>query len=292
MRKHSTLILFAVLFALSLSAQNSSQQQLSNLLPDPLPAQTVPQSEITFYGPQTLYKYMDGGADAFLLYDFQMLLHQDLRIKDTDLSIDIFDMSRPENAFGMYASERSASYHYISIGTEGYDNEGILNFLQGPYYVKLAAFGPGSKTVLEEFAKAISSRVKTDAAFPATLSLFPSANRKAHSEQFLLKDPLGHPFLAPSYLVRYDLNQQESTLLLSVAADSAEAQGRLKLLSEHFKNTGRCDPAPEFGDGAIRVSNSFEGIAIARAQGHYLVMLINPAAGSETLFKETIQRLQ
>lgn len=291
MRRSSALILFAILAA-SMSAQNNRQQQLSSLLPDPLPAQTVPQSEITFYGPQTLYKYMDGGADAFLLYDFQMLLHQDLRVRDTDLSIDIFDMSTPENAFGMYASERSPSYYYIPVGTEGYDNEGILNFLQGPYYVKLAAFGSGAKGVLDEFAKAISSKIKTDASFPAALDLFPSANRKRHSEQFLLKDPLGHPFLAPSYLVRYDINRQESTLLLSVAVDPAGAQERLKLLSQHFKSTGQCDPAPEFGDGAIRVSNSFEGEAVARAHGHYLVMLINPAAGSEKLFAEAIQRLE
>jgi hypothetical protein len=273
-------------------AQNPSQQNLSDLLPNPLPSQTVIQSEAVFYNPETLYKYMDGGADAFLLYDFRMLLHEDLRVKGTDLSVDIFDMSTPENAFGMYASERSPSYHYVSIGAEGYDNEGILNFFQGPYYVKLAAFGSGASAVLEQFATTISSKIKAEPSLPAALNLLPSTNRKPHSEQFLLKDPLGHSFLGPAYLARYNLSHQESTLLLSIASDPAQAQERLKLLTEHFKSTGQCEPALEFGDGAIRANNSFEGKAIAGTKGRYLILLINPVSGAETIFEDTLQRLR
>jgi hypothetical protein len=235
---------------------------------------------------------MDGGADAFLLYNFRMLLHADLRVKGVDLSVDIFDMSTPENAFGIYASERSPSYHYISIGAEGYDNDGILNFLQGPYYVKLAAFGSGANVVLEQFATTISSKIKAEASLPAALNLLPPANRKPHSEQFLLKDPLGHTFLGPAYLARYNFDKQESTLLLSIASDPAQAAERLKLLSEHFKSTGQCEPALEFGDGAIRASNSFEGRIVARAKGRYLVLFINPVTGAETVFKDALQRVQ
>ena len=299
MPKRSALALLLFLisaFAIGTSAQSSSQRNLAGLLPNPLPSQTVPQSEVVFYNPETLYKYMDGGADAFLLYDFRVLLHQDLRVKDTDLSVDIFDMSTPENAFGMYASERSPSYHYISIGAEGYDNEGILNFLQGPYYVKLAAFGTSASAVLDQFATIISSnislKIKTEASLPAALNLLPPANRKSHSEQFLLKDPLGHAFLGPAYLARYNFDDRESTLLLSIASNPAEAQNRLKLLAEHFTSTGQCEPAPEFGDGAIRASNTFEGSAIARTKGRYLVLLINPVSGAEKVFKDTLQRLE
>ena len=274
-------ILFAITTSLSAQSAEIPQHRLSALLPT--------QSAVTFYTPDTLYTYMDGGADAFLLYDFKLLLHQDTRVKDADLSIDIFDMGTSENAFGMYASERSPGYHYISMGTEGYDNEGILNFLQGPYYVKLAAFGAGADTVLKETAASISQRIKTTAAFPPPFALLPVTNRKPHSEQFILKDPLGHPFLAPAYLARYNVAQQESTLLLSIAADPSDAQKRLQLLTAHFKSTGQCDPAPEFGDGAIRASNTFEGKAIATAKGKYLLLLLDPVA--DGLLKEALQRL-
>ncbi len=274
-----------------LSAAENSRQSLAALLPNPLPDRAVPQAAATFYTPEDLYKYMDGGADAFLLYDFQMLLHQDLRIKDTDLSVDVFDMGTAENAFGMYASERSPNYHYILIGAEGYDNEGILNFLQGSYYVKLAAFGSDAGPVLDQFAKLISQRIKTEAGFPAPLKLLPATNRLPHTEQFLLKDPLGHPFLSPAYLARYKLEGAEPTILLSMGTDPADAQGRLKLLAVHFTRTGQCQPAPELGDGAIRAGNSFEGKIIARAKGRYVLVMINPASSSEALFKDAIQHL-
>ena len=274
-------ILFALTTSLYAQIAETAQQRLSALLPA--------QSAVTFYGPDNLYTYMDGGADAFLLYDFKLLLHQDTRVNDTDLSIDIFDMGTPENAFGMYASERSPSYHYITMGGEGYDNEGILNFLQGPFYIKLAAFGTGADPVLKETAASISARIRTAGSFPAPLTLLPGTGRKPHTEQFILKDPLGHPFLAPAYLARYDTSQQESTLLLSIAADPTEAQKRLQLLAAHFKKTGRCDPAPEFGEGAIRASNTFEGKAIAAAKGRYLLLLLNPVGDS--LLREALQRL-
>lgn len=267
-----------------------AQKQLAELLPDPLPAQAVAQPAQT-YGPETLYKYMDGGADAFLMYDFQLLLHQDSKAKDVDISADLFDMGTPENAFGIYASERSPTYHFIALGTEGYDNEGILNFVQGRYYVKLAAFGTDANVVLEQFAKAIAARIKDKPVPPDALQLFPTENRKPHSEQYLLKDPLGHPFLGPAYLATYSWHDQESTLLLSVAPDSADAQKRIELLAEHFRSSGQCEPAPELGDGAIRGSNSFEGKVIARARGQYVVILLNPAAQAESTFAEAVRRL-
>ena len=71
------------------------------------------------------------------------MFHQDFHAGDLDLTADIFDMGSAENAFGMYSSERSPKYDFIPMGTEGYRNEGIINFLQDRYYVKLAAFGSG-----------------------------------------------------------------------------------------------------------------------------------------------------
>lgn len=268
------------------------QQQLSGLIPDPLPAQATPQAAHSYYTPETLYKYLDGGADAFLLYDFRTLLHQDFRTSGAEITVDIFDMGTSENAFGMYASERSPSYHFVPIGAEGYDNDGILNFEQGRYYVKLAGFGAGADVVLGQFAKGISARIKENPSLPPLLQLLPTMNRKAHSEQYLLTDPLGHSFLGPAYVASYVWGGQESTLLLSIAKDPKEAQHRLKLLAEHFQSAGQCEPAPELGEGAIRASSSFEGKAIAGAKGRYLVLLLNPVARGEAVFQSMLRRLE
>jgi len=297
-RRHVFLLLLltaAVSAQFSPASENvppQNEQQLLRLVPDPLPAGLAAQGTPAFFKPETLYQYMDGGADAFLSYDFQTLLHQEFRAGEVELTVDVFDMGTPENAFGIYAAERAPWYNFIPIGTEAYKNEGILNSLQGRYYVKLAAFGGGSDSVLEQFARVLSSRIGDRGSFPALLQQLPQAHLKQRSEQYLLKDPLGHPFLRPAYLATYSLDNQESTLLVSVAGDETEARQRLKLLDQHFRETGKSESAPDLGSGAIRASNSFEGRLIAQVKGRYLIALFNPVAGAPDILKEAVDRLK
>jgi hypothetical protein len=267
------------------------RERLLKLIPTPLPAQAVPLDAASFYVPDNLYQYMDGGADIYVLYDFQLLLHQEFKAKQAEVTVDVFDMGVPDNAFGMYASERSPNYEFISIGAEGYKNQGILNFLQGRYYVKLAAFGDGADVVLDQFAHALSASIAGSVEFPALLRQLPQVGRKPHSEQYLLKDPLGHSFLGPAYVASYNSGNVESTLLVSVAPNATEADERMKRLTEHFRKTGTCNPAPELGEGAIRASNSFEGRTLARTKGRYLVVLFSPTAAADSVFKDALQHL-
>jgi hypothetical protein len=44
-----------------------------------------------------------------------------------ELTADIYDMGKREDAFGIYAAERSPGYKFITIGVEGYRSEEILN---------------------------------------------------------------------------------------------------------------------------------------------------------------------
>jgi hypothetical protein len=266
-----------------------TKQRLLSLVLTPAPAQAVLQDATAFYSPETLYQYMDGGADIYLLYDFQLLLHQEFKAKQVDVTVDVFDMGTQERAFGMYASERSPNYDFISIGTEGYRNEGILNFLKGRYYVKLAGFGSGADAVLDEFARAIAARIDEKAEFPTLLQQLPQANRKPRSEQYLLKDPLGNAFLGPAYLVSY---ANESTLLVSVAQDAADAQKRLALLADHFRKTGNCAEAPDLAPGAIRASNSFEGNVLAAAKANYVLVLYAKVGGADAILKEALRNIQ
>jgi hypothetical protein len=273
-------------------ASEIAQKHLLTFVGAPLPGHPTAQSAPSFYGPDNLYQYMDGGADVYLLYDFQVLLHQDLKSGQADLSVDIFDMGNAEDAFGMYAAERAPNYSFLDIGVEAYRNEGILNFLQDRYYIKLAGFGPGSDDLLEKLAHVISERIGGAESFPPLLEKTPQEHRVKHSEQFTRKDPLGHPFLSPAYVVSYEQGGGESKLVISVAKDAAEAQARLESLAKYFRESGKCEAAPELGEGAIQASNSFEGRALAMTQGRYLIMVVNPAGGAADLLKQTAQNLK
>jgi hypothetical protein len=273
-------------------ASDTAQKHLLSLVGEPLPGHSTAQGAPSFYGPDNLYQYMDGGADVYLLYDFQVLLHQDFKSGQAELTVDIFDMGNSEDAFGMYAAERAPGYNFLGIGIEAYRNEGVLNFLQDRYYIKLAGFGPGSDDLLEKFARVLSERIAGTRSFPPLLEKVPQEHRVKHSEQFTRKDPLGHRFLSPAYVVSYKQGELESKLLISVAQDPAEAKTRLESLAKYFRESGKCEAAPDLGDGAIQASNTFEGRVVAVAEGRYLIVVINPAGDAAALLKKTAQDLK
>jgi hypothetical protein len=270
----------------------STQTQFAKLLADPLPGHPKPEGAASFYKPDSLYQYIDGGADVYLLYDFQILLHQDFKSGAAEITADIYDMGKPEDAFGIYSAERSPNYKYIPIGAEGYSSKGVLNFFQDRYYVKLAGSGAGSDAVLDQFAHTLATRIGGSRTLPPVLSKLPPLHRVRHSEQYIRKDPLGHAFLAPAYVVTYASTPKEGRLLISVANDAAGAKLRLDQLAKHFKQTGECAPYPELGEGGIHAKNSFEGSLLARTQGRYVLVLLNPAQDGASLLKSAALSLR
>jgi hypothetical protein len=168
-----------------------------------------------------------------------------------------------------------------------------LNFLQDRYYVKLAASGTNASAALDPFARMLSRRIGGTARPSGLLAKLPSEHRVAHSEQYVRKDPLGHAFLAPAYLVRYTwAGKQESKLLLSVASDAAGAKARLDQFVKHFQQSGECTAAAELGENGIRGKNSYEGRVIARTKGRYLIAIFNPPENGAEILKRTAQALQ
>jgi hypothetical protein len=289
------LVTFAAICGLvppSLSAQDVSHPELLRMVAEPLPDGSIAQSPASFYSPDNLYEYMDGAADIFVLYGVKTMLHLDAKVRMADVTVDIFDMGSPNAAFGMYAAERSPDYDFIAVGAEGYRNKGILNFVQGRQYIKLAGFGDGVDAVLEAWAKALSARVGSDTALPAMLTRLPSNHRKPHSEQFIPNDPLGHTFLGPAYVASYEFNSHESKFFVTLAENENDAHERLKQLEAHFAKTGECVAAPDIEAGAIRGKNSFEGSFVAKVQGHLLLLVLNPTADSERILREAAESLQ
>ena len=120
-----------------------------------------------------LYRYMDGGADIYLKYGLVAMAHGEYKIAGVDMTVDVFDMGSPLQAFGIYSSERSPEYHFIDIGAEGYSSETTLNFLQGRYYVRLAAFGEGAAAALDKVAREISRKIGGDRSLPALPDMLP-----------------------------------------------------------------------------------------------------------------------
>ena len=92
-------------------------------------------------------------------------------------------------------SSARPKYNYIPLGAEGYGSKGVLNFFQDRYYVKLAGTGARADALLNQLAHTLSARIAGNRTLPPVLSKLLQFHRVRHSEQYIRKDPLGHPFL-------------------------------------------------------------------------------------------------
>ena len=142
------------------AAAPAEKTKLAALLPDPRAFGARPAKPAAFYSAD-LYKYLDGGAEAYLQRGFAALIHQEYKAADVEITADVYDMGGAARAWDMYSASVRPDSRPIPIGREGYRDEGALNFQQGGYYVKLLAFGDAAKTaaILDAAARAISARI-------------------------------------------------------------------------------------------------------------------------------------
>ena len=268
------------------------QERLAKLLPEPAEAGLKPARERQFYS-SDLYRYIDGAADAFLGFDLVAMIHQEYKTKDADITLDIYDMGKPLNAFGIYAAERSPSYHFLSLGAEGYVSDFILNFFQSEFYVKVSAFSNDGKSAsdLMPWAQAISARIGVEKSMPAALSILPGEHRVAHSEKFVNKSPLGHDFLSPAIEATYLIEGKPVLLLISKASDAAGAAERVHQLRDFFSKSGKLGPGADLVPGGFRGSNQYEGEVVFFSRGAYAVLCVNPPPQPEPFLKEVLDHL-
>lgn len=251
-----------------------------------------PADESVFYG-RNLWEYIDGAAESFHAYHFTALIHQDYVIKDAEVTVDVYDMSDPLFAFGMYASERSLEYSFIDVGAEGYGDEMGLNFFQGRYYVKLMAFSESDSTLplLKKVARKISEKIGAGKSLPKLFSRFPDTNRIARSEQYLFQTPLGYSFLSPIFSAQYRNREETWILMVADTKSQPEAVQQGEKLADHFKEAGRIERIPEMGEHAFRAMSSYLTETIVVPSGKYLFILKDPPDNGISFLKEAMDSI-
>jgi hypothetical protein len=78
-----------------------------------------------FFEPQNLWEYINGQAEMYIDYGFQLVVTLEYKSMDgaRSMVIEIFQMKNPNHAFGIYAAERSTDDHLINMGAQGYLGE-------------------------------------------------------------------------------------------------------------------------------------------------------------------------
>ncbi len=195
------------------------------------------------YFPDTLYEYIDGAAESYISYDFRELAVAELAKTGTQasLTLEIYDMGSELNAFGIYSAERYPDNRTLDIGTHGYIEGEVLNFITATYYVKLLCFNGGDATaaILEGAARKVAGAAGTKGAIPAQFSVFPRDGLVPNSEKYIRRNVMGFDFLANGFLVSYKADGAEFEGVVIEPDKGQDPAALLKRLLDFFAGDGQ-----------------------------------------------------
>jgi len=176
----------------------------------------VRQEDPVTYDRETIFDYIDGAGEVYRSYAFS---HVDVeryeRPQAEGVTVELFDMGNPHDAFGVFSYAREDEEGGIGAGFERKGS--ILCFWQDRFYVCVAAEqryeDPGP--VLEEVARGISGQLPQGGERPPLVGALPVQGLVPFSDRFFhLHQTLNYNY----YLVR------ENVLNLSPDTDAVLAR--------------------------------------------------------------------
>jgi hypothetical protein len=184
------------------------------------------------YVPETLFDYMDGNAEGYLIYGFQKMDGISCKKAGLQLIVDVSLMDSPESAWGLFASNRDPRRPVSDIGMAGQvlDNRAI--FAKGSRFVEFSVAPTGDHhDLLSRLAKAWAARFTGDTTPPAALGWFPKAGLKPESIRLIPSSVLGVSQLRRGFVADYDSGMRA----FIVPEESAEsARQVMQELSKRF----------------------------------------------------------
>ena len=139
------------------------------------------------YDRDNLWEYINGAAELFLTYSFRELIVADFEQGDAAITVSVYDMGRPLDAFGVFETEKPEKAEMLA-------DVGAAAVLQAPYqgllfkdrfYVKVEAGGGDvSAESLGGAMKEVADGLPGEAGLPPQLEALPEEGRVPGSVAF------------------------------------------------------------------------------------------------------------
>jgi len=245
-------------------------------------------SQPTRYGPDSLFEYIDGGADAFLRFDFQDLTTADYTstrgADKVSVTVDIYRHRDARCAFGIYSQERPSNSKPVSVGADSYAGADYLAMVVGPYYVKLVQAG-GKDSFLLMLAQKVAEKLPGPREPPAVLKAFPGRGKRPRSEKMAARDFLGYSFLHDGATAAYEIEGARFRLFAVEASDQAEAEKMVERYRAVAKQVGTAAP----GTPAM-FQDPLNGSLLLQWKGRWLWGAVDGACPSWTALVDELGR--
>jgi hypothetical protein len=168
-------------------------------------------SEVLTYDADNLWEYINGAAELFVQYDVQTCRTADLASGDLVVTVDLYDMGSPLNAFGVFKQENPGAPPMSATIMAAVSLPYQALLLKGSTYAKMNAIeGELTDASGRELLEALAKALPGPSTRPPELGLLPEDGMVAGSEGYQREGFLGLTELPGCVYAEYSDNGDQT----------------------------------------------------------------------------------
>jgi len=206
-------------------------------------------AEPEVYPPESLYRYINGGAELYIAYQYTTLVSQPYLDADgNEMRFDIFDMGSPASAFGVFCHSREAIDDFVAPDVESEYASGLLHFWKGPYYASVLGYPEtaAKKAAIQEVARQIAAQIDSESRRPAVVALLPEADLVPYSIRYFRHHAWINDYHHFSDENLLNIGGDTEVAMAKVASATAEARPAVLLVVQYQTPTAAEAAEQEF----------------------------------------------
>jgi hypothetical protein len=207
----------------------------------------------------SLWEYIDGAADNYYTYGFiilQLNRYQYENNPNVEITVEIYLMKNPLNAFGIYSAEKRGVEQFLDISIEGYYVKDSLIFWHGPYYIKLSSYGineDDGKT-LNRIASEISGKINDTTPSPDAVKFFPKLPGAKNNAVYVPSEMLGIGIIGDGFVTEVTFNETFYKLFIKILPSEKQASELFNGITNYLSRNGKIETPPDGWDkNTIRI---------------------------------------
>ncbi|MCD7935373.1 MAG: hypothetical protein LUG98_00775 [Tannerellaceae bacterium] len=239
-------------------------------------------AETEVFDEDNLFDRINGAAPLFIENNFQEMTSLEYTRGDEYITVQSYRHASPEDAFGMYTSERSSDLSFLPIGGEAQGDGKSIFFFSGNIYVKMWTNATEDiSATLQTIATQLAQSIDPQAAYPALVKAFPAEGLTPYSVAYITSNYIGHEFLQSVYTAAYN---QAGRSFQAFIIDAKSTEGARELLDKYFAFARQTQ---EYTEGPLVINDRYNGDIPVYWKGPYIVGIFKESGDPVTPQDET-----
>jgi hypothetical protein len=267
----------------------------ADFLPDKIEATGFERSsEVETYVGESLFEYINGGAEVYHQYGFVDVVTAYYTQDQTEIVVDVYRFEDSDNAYGLFSSLRPLDPTVVDYGIEGFTSGTTVDFVKGSYLVRLVGYddSPETSAALLSMAREFDDLVPGKTTPPKMFALFPADGRMESTLKIQAESFLGQKALTDVYTIDCSADGESVTLFLTNDATGEKYAQWSERAAKHKATAVTLQSFP-YDDGKVFMAeDAYYGQIIAGIKGEKLCGMVGYDESRQGLLVSWLNSMQ